>query len=362
MAGGGGKRRRVGGGGHEDEEEEEMVVEEDRISDLPDALRMQILSLLPLKSAIRTGALSSRWRCLWEQRWPEPSSVRIRLPPGAAGAAARVEQFGLIDRRGRRRMDCFSLAFHGGQLTQPDLRRCLDYAAVCEVEDLHLRVDGGAGRGSRGGGGTRGRGMLTVHFPVGSRLLARLSVRGLNLTAAANAMVATLEVIHLHSVFLTDAALRRVVAACPRLRELDLRYCRRLRRIDFSAVGVPNLRTFTLVDCSRTTEVRVPMAPRLRSFRLSGAFLSSNILTGAGGSLEHLYLCSGGPENGLPPTNLPISVPHLSNLSVLTLCSIALQVCSGIYAISFQPISLPTGLYTCSPLPCSTFLLSQLRP
>ena len=300
----------------------------DRISELPDALRLQILSLLPLKSAIRTGALSSRWRGLWEQRWPEPSSLRIRLPPGAAGAAARVEQFGVIDRRGRRRMDCFSLAFHSGQLAQPDLRRCLDYAAACEVEDLHLRLDGAVGRGSRGGGGgaTRGRGMLTVHFPVGSRLLARLSVRGLNLTAAANAMVATLEVIHLHSVFLTDAALRRVVAACPRLRELDLRYCRRLRRVDFSAVGVPNLRSFTIVDCSRTTELRVPVAPRLRSFRFSGAFLSSNVLSGASGSLEHLYLCSGGPETGLPPTNLPTSVSRLSNLSVLTLCSIALQV------------------------------------
>ncbi|AQK57488.1 hypothetical protein ZEAMMB73_Zm00001d052614 [Zea mays] len=41
-------------------------------------------------------------------------------------------------------------------------------------------------------------------------------------------MVAMLEVIHLHSVFLTDASLRRMVAVCPCLRNLDLRYCCRL--------------------------------------------------------------------------------------------------------------------------------------
>jgi hypothetical protein len=64
--------------------------------------------------------------------------------------------------------------------------------------------------------------------PVGSPLLARLSVRGLNLRAVNNAMVAMLEVIHLHSVFLTDASLRRMVAVCPCLRNLDLRYCCRL--------------------------------------------------------------------------------------------------------------------------------------
>ncbi|KAE8786703.1 hypothetical protein D1007_39394 [Hordeum vulgare] len=37
-------------------------------------------------------------------------------------------------------VDVFLLAFHAGQLAQPDLKRCLDYAAACSVEDLQLRL------------------------------------------------------------------------------------------------------------------------------------------------------------------------------------------------------------------------------
>ena len=92
-------------------------------------------------------------------------------------------------------------------------------------------------------GGSHCAGAFTVHFPIGSLLLARLSVCGLHLTAFAHAMVATLEVIHLHSVSITAAALRRLLAACPSLRDLELRYCRHLRRIDFTTVGAANLRS-----------------------------------------------------------------------------------------------------------------------
>ncbi|CAI9088916.1 OLC1v1023371C1 [Oldenlandia corymbosa var. corymbosa] len=45
--------------------QEEKKEEEDRISDLPDSILSSIISLLPLKEALKSSLVSKRWRSLW---------------------------------------------------------------------------------------------------------------------------------------------------------------------------------------------------------------------------------------------------------------------------------------------------------
>jgi hypothetical protein len=315
----------------------------DRLSELPDVLRLHILSLLPLKSAIRTGVLSSRWRGLWAHRWPDPSSLvlssnstsSLLLPNAAAVTAGEEDAFAstvnrFLAQRGRRRIDSFVLSFHQGQVLQSDLKQWVDYAAACSAEDFHLHVlpnDPATSTTSLSRRNNINRrknsGTLSFHFPMDSPLLTRLSLRGIHLSAA-NSASTRLEILALHSVTLTEAALRKVVAACPVLRCLDIRRCRDLRRIQISASG-PHLRSLTIIDCPKATELVVTSAPGLRSFQFCGTFLSKYSIENAY-SLKEVYFTSASPNLSLPNSNWVSCFERVANVTVLTLCSHALQV------------------------------------
>ncbi|KAM3213719.1 hypothetical protein ACQJBY_066245 [Aegilops geniculata] len=307
---GGTKRRRK-----DEEVQAGAEAAEDRISELPEALRLHVLCLLPLKSAIRTGALSTRWRSLWASRWPSPSSLDFHL--GTHDSPHPLLE--TLERRGRRRLQRFALSFDIGELKAEHFRRCLEYAAACAVEDLHVHL---------------AHSVFNIFFnyrlPLGDPHLARLSLGAMTVGlpvsfSARSHPFSALEVIHLHCVRISDRTLGSLVAACPLLHTLDLRYCEGLYFINVAAAGA-HLRSLTVAECGSDTEVFLADdASGLRSFHYSGAYMPAHRIPATATSLADLYICFGGSERRGLPRNWLQLLTNLSNLTVLTLCSRVLR-------------------------------------
>ncbi|KAK3131113.1 hypothetical protein QOZ80_6BG0502190 [Eleusine coracana subsp. coracana] len=312
------KKRRAGDEAEEDEAA--AAEEEDRISALPEELRLRILSLLPLKSAICTGAVSSRWRDLWARRWPDPSSLDLHLFP--ENTPDQILES--LERRGRRRLDRFSLTIHPRNYSSPNLieylRRYLDYAVACDVEDLHIYM------------ADYFMSILCsrLYFPPGTYHLARLSICRIgrvsfDISWGGNVFFSALEVIHLRSVRFVD--LDNLLSSCPRLRTLDLRYCEGVRG---TIECRHHLKSVTVAECNNVNKIHADRASGLRSFRLSSAsFPTYDIPVTA--PLQDLYISLRGPYPRKPLSYWIRALPHLANLTALTICSVALR---RVYALA----------------------------
>ncbi|TVU38267.1 hypothetical protein EJB05_11626, partial [Eragrostis curvula] len=309
---GGTKRRRVDARGAQGEDAAALAAL--HISSLPEDLRQRILTHLPLKEAIRTGALALKWRNVWKSRWSNRSSVEIHLRSGDD----LQRELGALPRP-RRRLDCFSLVLDICELKSTELRRLLDYAAECRVEVLHVE--------------TRKRSVaekLNFHLPLSSPLLARLSLRRINVSSmhymGARPFLA-LEVIRLHFVSISGVAFTKMMAVCPNLRTLDLRGCD-CDCIFFwgSCTFFPaNLRSVTIAECDGMAFLSLTV-PRLQSFLYSGSFLDAPFVLSAEATLADLYICLDySISRCYAIKEFNKSLPNdLSGLSVLTICSNAI--------------------------------------
>ncbi|KAM0888266.1 hypothetical protein ACQ4PT_028480 [Festuca glaucescens] len=331
-SGGGSKRRRMDDEGEQGIGDREAATEEDRISGLPEALRLHILGLLPFKSAVRTGALSAQWRALWTHRWPAPSSLDLRLD--TLTAAPSILQS--LERLSQRRLDRFSLSFQirNKELKPDGVQRILDYATPCSVADLNVDNDHHAFAF-----------LFKLRLPRGDPYLTRLALGGIRVGlpkpfSARSHTFSALEAISLHGVTLSDYTVENLVVASPLLRTLELCYCEGLQFVSVAAAGA-QLRSLTVAECEWVKDVSTMEASTLRSFRYSGYYIRA-LRIPATSALADLYICFGGSAGhsldrpGTPlwfcfgwppevPRNWLQALTNLSNLTVLTLCSSALR-------------------------------------
>ncbi|RCV22905.1 LOW QUALITY PROTEIN: hypothetical protein SETIT_4G257200v2 [Setaria italica] len=260
-ASGGEKRQRVDEQGDRCGSVGADAIPADRISALPDELQQRILTHLPLKDAVRTGAVARGWRDLWKGRWAHRASVEIHLRSRDAPGSSTREP------RPRRRIDRFSLIVDTCKFKSSQIRRFIEYAAECRVEDLHVETRK-----------ITAADKLNFHLPLASLLLARLSLRRTsisNMYYKGAQPFHALEVILLHSVSIAQATFKRMMALCPSLLTLDLRgcACEPLFFWGEAMVWPAKLRSITVAACSGTIRLDLVRVPSLRSFRFSCGFL-----------------------------------------------------------------------------------------
>nr|CAB3486870.1 unnamed protein product [Digitaria exilis] len=241
-----------------------MAEEEDRISLLPDCLLGTIIHLLPPKSAACTMVLSRRWGRIWPST---PLDLDLDSPDSdvrylSAGAISSI----LSSHRGPIRRFCVTSIDDVG--TRAWLQALAgSHGRVDHIHSLALRW------------------ALDIDHPtVPRRLLggaAGASLRHLDLhccrlgrAGALCSPVPTmprLDFLYLSNVLISEAALHRMVEACPILRELRLFMIDGLRRIGFRS------HTLAVMDISMP---RVPLdefsageTPNLESVTFSGHYL-----------------------------------------------------------------------------------------
>ncbi|KAJ0431592.1 putative F-box domain, leucine-rich repeat domain superfamily, F-box-like domain superfamily [Helianthus annuus] len=111
-----------------------MKVEGDRLSTLPDDLIHKILSFIDIKHAIRTSALSSRWRYIWTSMpCLSFSNEHFHSLPEFSEFVTHV----LSARNNQTEVHSVKLAFRG-KASQPFVKRILNYAFSHNVQQLNI--------------------------------------------------------------------------------------------------------------------------------------------------------------------------------------------------------------------------------
>ncbi|XP_058089597.1 F-box/FBD/LRR-repeat protein At1g13570-like [Magnolia sinica] len=243
----------------------------DKISNLPDSVLHNILSLMPTKSAIRTSILSRRWRYLWRDR----SIYILILDNSEELASSRYpEEFVgainlYVNLNHGKEIETLQLFFYPGDQYESDYEKWIEFAVEGGVKELdldfcHLYLPFILIRGQP----LEDRKPFKLPsklFSCNSLTHLNLSRCDLNLPSNFNGF-GSLKVLRLQWVNINDDMLQSMLSKCPILEKLSLIECNDVTSINISAPDL-YLKSLMVAHCY-ACELKI-FAPNLQSLHFN---------------------------------------------------------------------------------------------
>ncbi|KAJ0927571.1 putative leucine-rich repeat domain superfamily, F-box-like domain superfamily [Helianthus annuus] len=262
------------------------------MSELPDSLRVEILSRLPsTKDAIRTSALSKRWKHLWTA-----VTSLIFVHPHETHVRANPDFFSYVDKtltqRPHLKLYKFRLiSFYNNHQCQSQIHNWIHYAVNCNVEHLVLKLWGLKG---------------ITQFPLDqfvyvNSCLTHLTLKGCEFNPTGAISWENLRSLHIWYAKLDEDMIENILSGSPVLETLELDQCYGYRRLNITSKSVKNL-VFTgyMLACySDITEIN---APNILTLKVQGILLMRKLLLLNVSSLveAHLDYTKISFDNGTP--------------------------------------------------------------
>ncbi|CAI9088471.1 OLC1v1022805C1 [Oldenlandia corymbosa var. corymbosa] len=238
------------------EGEEFDCKEQDRISDLPDALLCHVLSFLPIKSAAKTSILSKRWKDLWVS--VDVLDLDINLRADFKGdwssfediAKSQKERFiSFVDRlfavRGNTSIRKFKLI--SDQVDPESLNNWMGIMPGVEELDLCLWCFGGELRWS--------------NLLLGKSLKAMKLEGHMVINIPSSLSFPSLEILHLDTVdYVDDTSITNLLSGCPVLEDLTIRRSFAWDYITNFVISVPSVKSIIVNPMPCVTESHVSVS------------------------------------------------------------------------------------------------------
>lgn len=250
----------------------------DRLSALPDEMLERILSHLRSDEAVRTSALSQRWRDVYGRvpvvdlvdpkggRW---NDVRVCFDQQVTGAILRkgpgtpIRTFRLnASNPPRDLLDQWIASAVSSGVEEIDVKLRYWFSSDRRLCPFALSGKGSADFDSY----DRGRYVRTQHHLFGCPTLRRLRLTNWTLDLPGRVSMESLETLCLARIMDPGGLLQQLLSNCPHLADLTLQECPSLTKITVTSA---HLRSFTVICCHHATRIKL-RSPCLQSLQYKG--------------------------------------------------------------------------------------------